>query len=253
MGRNRALGTPLEIQLLTSSLTTTEAHIDVYAIDAPMGSPVTLTLDASPFSGDQLLVVDVGLNAAAQHITVQASPGQSILGFGASVPISTNGGSVQLTFSQALDAWIPVFGGGGGGASCGELVALVTDVDSSADALFPGTNTCHNLTVVYQGPTTVLRTLLLPLTPFVGERVTVVSDGDVVSPATVAVNLDGNGHTVSMTGTPAVSPVIALTIPAVGVLNGAPGFSSVTVLWDGVIWVQVAEVPSLTRGGPPPS
>jgi hypothetical protein len=117
MGRNRTLGSPLEIQYLTSSLATSEPHIDVYAVEAPLGSPVALTLDASPFSGDQLLVVDVGLNAATQPIGIKANAGQNILGFGSAFLITTNGGSVLLTYSQALSAWIPVIGGGGAAAA----------------------------------------------------------------------------------------------------------------------------------------
>jgi hypothetical protein len=245
MGRNRTLGSPLEIQYLTASLSTTEPHIDVYAVDAPMGSPVAVTLDASPFSGDQLLVVDIGLNAAGQPIVIQASPGQSIIGFGASVSITASGGSVQLTFSEAFDAWIPVFGGSsGGGASCGELVALVTDTDASVDALFPGANACHNLTVIYQGFTTTTRTLTLPAAPFIGERVTVTSDGNFNRPVNSAVvQLSGGANSISVTGVPPTSPVPAITIPAL--ISNIPSFSSVTVLWDGVTWVEVAIVPSI--------
>ncbi len=105
MGRNRTLGSPFEIATIRSSQTT-EAHVDMYAVDAALGSPVVLTLDPNAFNGDQVVVQDVADNAGTQPILVQASPGQTILnGFGASISISTNGGGVQLTFDQG--AWIP--------------------------------------------------------------------------------------------------------------------------------------------------
>lgn len=140
----------------------------------------------------------------------------------------------------------------GKGSSCGEKVAFVTDADASCDVLFPG-NTCSNLTVVYRGPTTGGHLLTLPASPFVGERVTVVSDGNLNRfTQSLNVGLNGGSNDVSMTGVPPTNPVVALTIPSMTIIGGAAGFSSVTVLWDGDWWVQVAEVPSLPKTGPPP-
>ncbi len=105
MGRNRTLGSPFEIATITSPQTT-EAHVDMYAVDAALGSPVVLTLDPNAFNGDQVVVQDVGNNAGSQAIVIQASPGQTIVnGFGASISISTDGGGVQLTFDDS--GWIP--------------------------------------------------------------------------------------------------------------------------------------------------
>jgi hypothetical protein len=104
MGRNRALGTPFEIATISTSQTT-EPHIDMYAVDEDVGSPVTLTLDPNAFNGDQVVVQDVGDNAGTEAITIQVSPGQTILGVGASVQITTDGGGVRLTFNQELSGW----------------------------------------------------------------------------------------------------------------------------------------------------
>jgi hypothetical protein len=107
MGRNRALGTPFEVATISSSQTT-EAHIDMYAVDAAPGSPVTLILDPNAFNGDQVVIQDVGDNASEQPIVVQASPGQTILnGFGTSISVAISGSGVQLTFDQNLGGWIP--------------------------------------------------------------------------------------------------------------------------------------------------
>lgn len=53
MGRNRALGSPFEIDTISASVTT-EARIDMYAVDAALGSPVVVTLDPNAFNGDQV-------------------------------------------------------------------------------------------------------------------------------------------------------------------------------------------------------
>lgn len=65
MGRNRTLGSPFEIATIRSSQTT-EAHVDMYAVDAALGSPVVLTLDPNAFNGDQVVVQDVADNAGTQ-------------------------------------------------------------------------------------------------------------------------------------------------------------------------------------------
>jgi hypothetical protein len=110
VGRNRALGTPFEVQTVTSSVTT-ESHVDMYAVQAALGQPITVTLDPGAFHGDQVVVQDVGDNASVQPIVVQASTGQTIVnGFGASLSIQSSGGSVQLTFDEPLGGWIPQLG-----------------------------------------------------------------------------------------------------------------------------------------------
>jgi flagellar basal body rod protein FlgG len=113
MGRNRVLGAPLESLTITEDVTT-QAHVDQYLVSAV---PLTITLDPLAFEGDQVVIQDITNDAADNPITILASPGQTILnGVGASMTIATNGGGVQLTFSQEQAGWVPalVFSPGAG-------------------------------------------------------------------------------------------------------------------------------------------
>lgn len=112
MGRNRVLGSPYESEVVSASFIT-EAHVDLYLIDAVLGSPVTATLDPNAFNGDQVVIQDVG-DAAVQPITINASPGQTIVGFGSSIRIVTEGGGVQLTYDFGLNGWVPLMLSAGG-------------------------------------------------------------------------------------------------------------------------------------------
>jgi len=104
MGRNRALGTPFEIATISASQTT-EAHVDMYAVNALSGA-VTLTLDPNAFNGDQVLIQDVANNAGTQPIVINASPGQTILdGVGDTATINTNGAGYYFTFDRELGGW----------------------------------------------------------------------------------------------------------------------------------------------------
>ena len=67
-----------------------------------------------------MLIQDITNAAAANPITVLASPGQTILnGFGSSLQIAIDGGGVQLTFSQEEGGWVPQGTGLGGGGTTG--------------------------------------------------------------------------------------------------------------------------------------
>jgi hypothetical protein len=117
MARNRTLGSPFEIDTVSQSVTV-EAHVDLYAVDAALGTPVTVTLDPGAFHGDQVSIQDVGDNAFTQPITVLCSPGQTILnGLGASYAISMNGAGIQLTFDEPLGGWVPVLLSSSAGSS----------------------------------------------------------------------------------------------------------------------------------------
>jgi hypothetical protein len=106
MGRNRALGTPFEVQTVTASFTT-RAHVDMYVVDATLGSPVTANLDPGAFAGDQVIVQDVAQNAGTQPITVSPSPGQVIVGSSGSYSVNTDGGGVLLTYDVDINGWVP--------------------------------------------------------------------------------------------------------------------------------------------------
>ncbi len=116
MSRNRILGSPYA-QLVITAPVTTDPEIDAYLVDAV---PLTITLDPNAFNGDQVLVQDITNDAAANPITILASPGQTILnGHGVSIQLAVDGGSIQLTYNQEEGGWVPLGSGGGGGATTG--------------------------------------------------------------------------------------------------------------------------------------
>lgn len=106
MGRNRVVGSPLQQQVVTDSFTTDFA-VDLYLVDAPVGAPVTVTLDPHAVQGDTVIVVDFGGNSGSQPIPITASPGQSILGMGSTVSIGSDFAGLTLTFNQANGVWVP--------------------------------------------------------------------------------------------------------------------------------------------------
>ncbi len=116
MSRNRVLGSPYA-QLVVTGAVTTDPEIDAYLVDAV---PLTITLDPNAFNGDQVLIQDITNDAAANPITILASPGQTILnGHGASIPLAVDGGSIQLTFNQEEGGWVPLGSGGGSAGTTG--------------------------------------------------------------------------------------------------------------------------------------
>ena len=116
MARNRALGSPFQVETVSDSFDA-DRGVDMYAINAEVGTPVTATLNPYAAGGDQVVIQDVANNAGTQPITVVPGDGQTILsGFGSSLSLSTNGAGVLLTFIKELNGWVPeLFGGGGGG------------------------------------------------------------------------------------------------------------------------------------------
>ena len=112
MGRNRALGSPYQTEKAGTDFTTNHA-VDVYMVDAV---PVVVTLDPFAVNNDQVLIQDVTNTAGTYPIVVTASEGQTILnGFGSSISISSDGGSVLLTMT--MDGWVPSPNAGGVGTT----------------------------------------------------------------------------------------------------------------------------------------
>jgi len=135
MGRNRFVGAPYQPDVVTAD-TTTRFWIDLLLVNASLGEPVTVTLDPNAVQGDQVVVQDVGNNAAAQNIVINASPGQTIINVGSTISVNTNGGGVQLSYDDTLSGWVPVrltltAGGGGGGVT--SVTATAPIVSSGGD------------------------------------------------------------------------------------------------------------------------
>jgi hypothetical protein len=118
------------------------------------------------------------------------------------------------------------------GAGLEKVSIQLADANYTADTLFPG-NTTSNLTLILTGSTTATRTVTLPAAPFLGERFTVAVDG---SGITYAIDFGGPA-TISMSGQGAVTPQTALRNSI-----GGGHFSSATVIWTGISWVQVSSV-----------
>jgi hypothetical protein len=103
MTRNRTLGTPYELQVVTSDFQT-EAHVDRYLVATPsMGPAVTVTLDPSAFNGDQVVIQDASLNTSTYPITIDG------VVVGDVNSIADDGGSLTLTYSSQLGAWVAEF------------------------------------------------------------------------------------------------------------------------------------------------
>jgi hypothetical protein len=115
MGRNRVVGSPYQVETVTEDFTTGHA-VDLYLVDA-VG--LSVTLDPYAVNGDQVQIQDITNSAAAHPIAINASEGQVILNdFGASVSITTDGGSILLTMT--LQGWVPLLTSSSdcAGASC---------------------------------------------------------------------------------------------------------------------------------------
>ncbi len=106
MGRNRTLGAPYEQQVITGGDFQTEARIDRYLVNNTSTSGVAVTLDPNAFNGDQVTLIDVAGNATSLPITVSYQ-GQNV------ASISSSFGSLDLTFSAALNQWSYTVGSSG--------------------------------------------------------------------------------------------------------------------------------------------
>ena len=113
MARNRALGSPYQTERVSVAFTTTFG-VDEYLIEAV---PLVVTLDPYAVNHDQVVIQDSTLDAAANPIVINASEGQTINGFGASLPLDVDGGSIQLTFRDGI--WVPWQSGLGGVGTTG--------------------------------------------------------------------------------------------------------------------------------------
>jgi hypothetical protein len=112
MGRNRALGSPYQTETVASDFTTNHS-VDAYMVAAV---PLVVTLDPYAVNNDQVLIQDVTNPAGTYPIVVTASEGQIIRnGFGSSISIGSDGGSVLLTMT--LDGWVPSPNAGGVGTT----------------------------------------------------------------------------------------------------------------------------------------
>jgi len=103
MTRNRTLGTPYELQVVTTDFQT-EAHVDRYLVLTPhLGPAITITLDPSAFNGDQVVIQDVSFNSSTFPITVDGTV------IGDIDSLADDGGSLTLTFSSQLGGWVAQF------------------------------------------------------------------------------------------------------------------------------------------------
>ena len=136
MGRNRTLGAPYQTETVTADFTTNHS-VDAYMVDAV---PLVVTLDPFAVNNDQVLVQDVTNVAAAHPITINVSDGQTILnGFGSSIAIASNGGSVLLTMTP--DGWVPQVGGSTGAGTTGATGVGTTGATGVVGATGPGAGT----------------------------------------------------------------------------------------------------------------
>jgi len=110
---NRALGLPYQTELASADFTC-EFGVDEYLVESV---PLTITLDPYAVNHDRVLIQDVTLEAATHNITILASEGQIINGFGASMLLDVDGGSILLTFRDGV--WIPSGAGTGGSGTSG--------------------------------------------------------------------------------------------------------------------------------------
>ena len=69
MGRNRALGTPYQTEIVADDFTTHHA-VDAYMVDAV---PIVVMLDPYAVNGDQVLIQDITNSAASNPIVIANS------------------------------------------------------------------------------------------------------------------------------------------------------------------------------------
>jgi hypothetical protein len=70
-----------------------------------IGSPVTITLPASPSVGNEVHFIDSGNNLASNNLTIGRN-GQPILGSASDLTVSTNGSAFTLVYVNATRGWI---------------------------------------------------------------------------------------------------------------------------------------------------
>ena len=70
-----------------------------------IGSPVTITLPASPAIGNEVHFIDSGSNLASNNLTIGRN-GSNILGSASDLTVSTNGSAFTLVYVNATRGWI---------------------------------------------------------------------------------------------------------------------------------------------------
>ena len=70
-----------------------------------IGSPVTITLPASPAIGNEVHFIDSGSNLSSNNLTIGRN-GQPILGTASDLTVSTNGSAFTLVYVNATRGWI---------------------------------------------------------------------------------------------------------------------------------------------------
>jgi hypothetical protein len=140
MTRNRTIGAPYQNDLKTATFTTS-LGVDRYLVQTPSGGPaVVVTLDPNAVGGDQVVISDVGGNAATYPIVVNASSGQTIIGHGTTTSIADDDASIQFTYSHALDGWVADFWAGSEAAASGGILDFAMFYSNvSTGSCAPGT------------------------------------------------------------------------------------------------------------------
>ena len=69
-----------------------------------IGSPVTITLPASPAIGNEVHFIDSGSNLASNNLTIGRN-GSNILGSASDLTVSTNGSAFTLVYVNATRGW----------------------------------------------------------------------------------------------------------------------------------------------------
>ena len=70
-----------------------------------IGSPVTITLPASPAVGSEVHFIDSGNNLASNNLTINRN-GSNILGAASNLVVSTNSAAFTLVYANATRGWI---------------------------------------------------------------------------------------------------------------------------------------------------
>ena len=126
MARNRALGSPYQIENVFEDFTTSFG-VDAYMVGAV---PLVVTLDPYAVNNDEVLIQDVTNEASAgTPIVINVSEGQTILnGYGESISIETSGNGVKLTYDYDLKGWVPVIVSSASGSGGDGITQLTRDV-----------------------------------------------------------------------------------------------------------------------------
>ena len=107
-----SLGTDWQATPKTANFTAVAG--EGYFVDTTSAA-ITVTLPSSPTAGDEVSIVDYGLNASTNNITITSS--DNIEGAANDLTLSTNKGSQTLVYSDATKGWLIANDGTGGTAT----------------------------------------------------------------------------------------------------------------------------------------